>query len=114
MSKDSVLQLKYLGLFPQAGFIEYGFRIENRDKSARQIVLTIADDFFLKNELKRQEAPDLCYQKLLTDLSAEDGDTDLLLSNTSVTASVTALDVAHYRDLHPNSKLRKSARRDAL
>ena len=108
MSKDLVLQLRYLGVLPQVGFIEYGFRIENKDKSVRQVVMTIAADFFLKNELKLQEAPDLCYQKLLTDISAENGDACFPLST-----SVTALDIAHYRDLHPNAKLRKSARSDA-
>jgi hypothetical protein len=108
MSKDLVLQLRYLGVLPQAGFVEYGFRIENKDKVARQVVLTIADAFFLKNELKPQEAPDLCYQKMLTDLSAESGDECLPLST-----SVTALDIARYRDLHPLTKSRKSVRREA-
>ncbi len=108
MLKDLVLQLRYLGVMPQAGFVEYGFRIENKDKSARQVVVTIADDFFLKNELKRQEAPDLCYQKVLTDLSAESEDACFPLST-----SVTALDIAHYRDLHPITKFRKSARKEA-
>ena len=107
MPKDFVLQLRYLGVLPQAGFFEYGFRIENSDKSIRQVVLTIADDFFLKNELKLQEAPDLCYQKVLTHLTAENAD----VSFPSCT-SVTALDVAHYRGLHPNTKVRKPARRD--
>ena len=107
MSKDFVLQLRYLGVLPQAGYIEYGFRIENKDKSARQVVVTIADDFFLKNELKRQEAPDLCYQKVLMDLSTKNAEACFPLSS-----SVTALDIAHYRDLHPNTKSRKFARRD--
>jgi hypothetical protein len=109
MSKDIVLHLKYLGVLPQAGFIEYGFRIENSDKSERQVLLTIADEFFLKNDLKRQEAPDLCYQKVLGYLSAENGDVGFP-SNTSV----TALDIAHYRDMHPNTKLRKFARKETL
>ena len=108
MSKDLALQLRYLGVQPQAGFVEYGFLIENKDRSARQVVLTVADDFFLNNELQRQEAPDLCYQKVLMDLLAENGDA-CLPSN----MSVTALDIAHYRDLHPITKTRKSARRDA-
>ncbi|HTY64356.1 MAG TPA: hypothetical protein VMG30_19050 [Acidobacteriota bacterium] len=108
MSKDLVMQLRYLGVLPQAGFFEYGFRIEDKDKGARQVVLTIADDFFLKNELKRQEAPDLCYQKVLADLSAENGDACFPLST-----SVTALDIARYRDLHPTAKLRRFARKDA-
>ena len=109
MSKDLVLQLRYLGVLPQAGFIEYGFRIENKDKSARQVILTIADDFFQKNELKRQEAPDLCYQKVLMDLAAENSEAGFPLNT-----PVTALDIAHYRDLHPIVKLRKSARRETL
>ena len=108
MVKDFVLQLRYLGVLPQEGFSEYGFRIENKDKSARQVIVTIADDFFLNNELKRQEAPDLCYQKMLMDLSAEEGDESFPLST-----SVTASDVAHYRDLHPITKFRKSARKEA-
>ena len=108
MSKDLVLRLRYLGVLPQVGFIQYGFRIENKDKNVRQVIVTIADDFFRNKELKLQEAPDLCYQKVLTDLSAENADAGFP-SNTSVTAS----DIAHYRDLHPIAKSRKFARRDA-
>lgn len=107
MSKDLVLQLKYLGVLPQAGFVEYGFRIENKDKSTRQVVLTIADGFFLNSDLKPQEAPDLCYQKVLMDLDVEKTD-----SCSSFSVPVTALDIAHYRDLHPISRLKKHFRRD--
>jgi hypothetical protein len=107
MLKDLVLQLRYLGVMPQIGFIEYGFRIENKDKSARQVILTIADDFFQKYGLKLQEAPDLCYQKVLMDLEVENPDSFLLPS-----MSVTALDIAHYRELHPIIKLRKPGRRN--
>ena len=107
MSKDFVMQLRYLGVIPQVGFVEYGFRIENKDKSVRQVILTIADDFFLKNDLKLQEAPDLCYQKVLTELEFEKSDSCLPFS-----MPVTALDVANYRHLHPTVKLRKGLRRD--
>lgn len=107
MSKDLVLQLRYLGVMPQAGFVEYGFRIENKDKSVRQVVLTIADDLFRKHDLKLQEAPDLCYQKVLMDLEVEKTD-----SRFPFCVPVTALDVAHYRDLHPTARLRKHTRRD--
>ena len=68
MLKNLVLQLRYLGVIPQAGFVEYGFRVEDTDKNIRQVVLTIEDAFFQKNGLMFQEAPDLCYQKLLMDL----------------------------------------------
>jgi hypothetical protein len=108
MSKDLVQHLRYLGVIPQLGFVEYGFRIENKDKSFRQVILTIADDFFRKKDLQLQEAPDLCYQKVLVELGIETADACIPLS-----LPVTALDIANYRGIHPTSKLRKSFRRPA-
>jgi hypothetical protein len=103
MRKDLNVKLRYLGVIPQSGHIEYGFRIAEKDETGRQVVLTIEDGFFQRNDLKFQEAPDLCYQKLLMDLNDERPD--------SVIPScipITALDIAHYRDLHPSAKLRKT------
>jgi hypothetical protein len=108
MPKDLVLKLRYLGVIPQAGFIEYGFRIEEKDKTVRQVVLTIEDAFFQRNDLKFQEAPDLCYQKVLMDLSDERSD-----SGIPSCIPVTALDIAHYRDLHPTAKKRKTFRKNS-
>jgi len=102
MLKDLVLKLKYLGVIPQVGYVEYGFRIEAEDKSFRLVVLTIEDAFFRGNELKVQEAPDLCYQKILTNLDKETTDSPI-----PSRISVTALDIAQYRDLHPTTKLRR-------
>jgi hypothetical protein len=107
MLKDLVLQLRYLGVMPQVGYVEYGFRVENKDKSTRQVVLTIEDAFFRKYDLKLQEAPDLCYQKILMSLDDEKND-----SSIPFRVPVTALDIAQYRDLHPTTKLKKLARRD--
>jgi hypothetical protein len=101
MTKDFVLQLRYLGVFPQIGHREYGFRIEDKDKSIRHVILTIDDGLFLKNQLMFQEAPDLCYQKVLLDLSTETAKTPI-----RGRVPVTAEDIAHYRDSHPNTKLR--------
>ena len=106
MLKNLVLQLRYLGVIPQPGFVEYGFRIEDNDKSIRQVVLTIEDAFFRKNGLMFQEAPDLCYQKLLMDLDNEKSDSRL-----PARVPVTASDIAHYRDLHPTTKTRKPPKR---
>jgi hypothetical protein len=108
MPKEHVLQLKYLGVIPQAGYIEYGFRVEEKDKSVRQVVLTIEDAFFRRNDLKFQEAPDLCYQKVLMDLNNESLDPGI-----PACIPVTALDIAHYRDLHPTAKSRKGFRNDS-
>ena len=108
MLNQLVLQLKYLGVIPQAGYTEYGFRVTEKDKSVRQVVLTIEDAFFRRNDLKFQEAPDLCYQKVLMDL-----DNERLDSGIPASISVTALDIAHYRDLHPTAKSRKSFRTDS-
>ena len=103
MLKDIVLKLRYLGSIPQIGYIEYGFRITEKDKDLRQVVLTIEDSFFQRKDLKFQEAPDLCYQKVLADLNDERPDSSL-----PAFIPVTALDIAHYRDLHPTSRLRKT------
>jgi hypothetical protein len=103
MQNHLVLQLRYLGVIPQAGYIEYGFRVEEKDKTVRQVVLTIEDAFFRRNDLKLQEAPDLCYQKVLMDLNQERPDSDF-----PACIPVTALDIAHYRDLHPTAKSRKT------
>jgi hypothetical protein len=108
MSKELVRQLRYLGLIQQTGFVEYGFRIENDDKSIRQVILTIENALFRENNLKFQEAPDLCYQKVLTDLETEDGD-----SRMPERIPVTVPDIEHYRGLHPSLKPRKFAQRDA-
>jgi hypothetical protein len=107
MLKGLVLQLKYLGVIPQAGYIEYGFQVTEKDKSVRQVVLTIEDAFFRRSDLKLQEAPDLCYQKVLMDLNNEIPGSDI-----PAFVPVTALDIAHYRDLHPTAKSRKSFRQD--
>ncbi len=100
MLKDLVLKLKFLGVIPHVGYIEYGFRIEDKDKNFRLVVMTIEDTFFQNNDLKFQEAPDLCYQKILMDLDRE---TDQ--SHIPARMRVTELDIAHYRDLHPTTKL---------
>jgi hypothetical protein len=101
MMKDLVLQLRYLGVIPQIGYREYGFRIEDKDKKIRQVVLTIDDALFLQHRLMFQEAPDLCYQKVLLDLSNETPETPIC-SRVPVTAS----DIAFYREAHPTAKMR--------
>ena len=45
MSKDLVLKLKFLGVIPQTGYVEYGFQIEDEEKQFRLVVLTIEDTF---------------------------------------------------------------------
>ena len=96
--------LQYLGKISQPEHSEFGFRVENEDRSIRLLILTIANSVFLTNQLMVQEAPDLCYQKVLTDLRGEAADQikDLTL--------VTAADIEQYRFIHPNLK-RKSFRR---
>jgi len=95
--------LRYLGKIAQLEHSEYGFRVENEDRSVRLLILTIANSVFLTKQLMVQEAPDLCYQKVLTDLKSEA--TDPIQDLVSVTES----DIAQYRAFHPNVKLgRKS------
>lgn len=109
MARESVLQLRYLGVIAQPECLEYGFRIQDRDNNVRLVVLTIDSGFFQRNELMVQEAPDLCYQKILVDLEKETPD-----SPVSPRSSVSASDIAGYRERHPTEKPRKLGSRRPL
>ena len=105
MAKDLVLQLRYLGVMPQSGYREYSFTIEDKDKAMRQVALTIDDGMFMQNQLMFQEAPDLCYQKLLADIMVETADTPIRSR-----ASITTQEIACYRDAHPIGRPRSKNR----
>jgi hypothetical protein len=102
MATHTMFQLRYIGVIPQTEYVEYGFRIEDKDKDPRLIVLMIESGFFKKYDLMFQEAPDLCYQKLLAEIQNETAE-----SPVSPRFSVTVSDIAHYRELHPTVKTRK-------
>jgi hypothetical protein len=102
MALHNVLQLRYLGVLPQQECLEYGFQIDEKDKAPRLFVLMIETGFFKKYNLMFQEAPDLCYQKLLAELRNETADVPV-----TPRYSVTVSDIAQYRELHPNAKNRK-------
>lgn len=107
MVMNNTTHLRYIGVIPQTDCLEYGFRIEDKDKEPRLIVLMIESDFFRRYALMVQEAPDLCYQKLLADLKTE---TDELLLDDRL--SITASDIASYRDMHPIGKSSKMRHRN--
>jgi len=96
MAMNSTVYLRYIGVIPQTECLEYGFRIEDKDKDPRVVVMMIESDFFKRYKLMFQEAPDLCYQKLLADLRNETAELPI-----SARLSVTADDIARYRELHP-------------
>ncbi len=104
MTKDLVLQLRYLGVLPHTGHREYRFQIEAHDKSVRTVALTIDDGIFRNNQLMFQEAPDLCYQKLLADITNEDIGMPIRSR-----APVSDSEIASYRDSHPTAKSRRTS-----
>ncbi len=91
-------QLRYLGTISKPEHSEYGFQIENPDKTVRLLVLTIANSVFLTRQLLVQEAPDLCYQKLMACLR----DTTASLAEDYIPISES--DIANYRAFHRNVK----------
>lgn len=107
MVKDSVLQLRYLGVFPQAGCREYRFHIGKEGSEIRKVSLTIDNHLFGTDKLLYQEAPDLCYQKLLTVVCDETRVVPILNH-----AAVTETDIQSYRDNHPTVKMRKPTARN--
>jgi hypothetical protein len=94
-------QLSYLGVIPKSECTEYGFRITNEDKSDRLLVLTIANSVFLTKQLQIQEAPDLCYQKVLADLRSE------FPALVEDSVGVTESDLMQYRAAHPTASMKK-------
>jgi hypothetical protein len=104
MAKDSVLHLRYMGMLAQIGHREYRFQIEAVDQSFRTVALTIDDAIFRNHLLMFQEAPDLCYQKMLADYANETANSPICSR-----ATVTEAEVASYRDSHPIGKVRKTA-----
>ncbi len=104
MAKPLIGHLRYLGVIPQTGRRDYGFRIEDEDKHVRVVVLEIETGVFERRELMFQEAPDLCFQKVLADLEMETAE-----SRIEERVSVTATDISHYRERHPTAKSRRSA-----
>jgi len=107
MVMNNTIHLRYIGVIPQTECLEYGFRIEDKDKDPRLVVMMIESGFFQKHELMLQEAPDLCYQKLLADIRNETAELPI-----SPRLSVTASDIAHYRELHPIGKSPKPRNRN--
>jgi len=91
-------QLRYLGTISKPEHSEYGFQIENPDKTVRLLVLTIANSVFLTRQLLVQEAPDLCYQKVLAFLR------DATAGSAGDCISISDSDIASYRAFRPNVK----------
>jgi len=90
--------LRYLGTISKPEHSEFGFQIENPDKTVRLLVLTIANSVFLTRQLLVQEAPDLCYQKVLAYLRDATG------GPAEDCIPISESDIANYRAFHPNVK----------
>jgi hypothetical protein len=97
-------QLRYLGTISKEEYSEFGFQIENPDKTMRLLVLTIANSVFLSRQLLVQEAPDLCYQKVLASLR------DATAGPAEDYMSISESDIADYRAFHPNVKAHRKTR----
>jgi hypothetical protein len=98
-------QLRYLGTISKSKHSEYGFQIENPDKTVRLLVLTIANSVFLTRQLMVQEAPDLCYQKVLAYLRD-----DATAGPDEDYVPISESDIADYRAFHPNVKAHGKAK----
>lgn len=105
MAKISVSHLRYMGMLPNIEHREYRFQIEAEDKSLRNVALKIDNAIFRNNLLMFQEAPDLCYQKMLMDCANETASAPICSQ-----AVVTEDEVATYRNSHPIGKTRKPGR----
>ena len=108
MARDLCSELRFVGVFPQTGHREYRFNIEKENADIREVILTIADALFMPKRLTFQEAPDLCYQKLLADLRLESKEAPVHRR-----AAVTATDIDSYRETRPTTRAGRHAARHA-
>jgi hypothetical protein len=108
MARDLCSELRFVGVFPQTGHREYRFNIEKENADIREVILTIADALFIPKRLTFQEAPDLCYQKLLTDLRIESKEAPIYKR-----AAVTATDIDSYRESRQSAKAARHQTRQA-
>jgi hypothetical protein len=106
--RDYFPNLCYLGVIQRPEFSEYGFRITNEDKTARLLILTIANSVFLTKQLMVQEAPDLCFQKVLADLRSE------VPALTDQSVVISESDLVQYRASHPNTSLKRKSFRKPI
>ena len=109
MAMNNTMNLRYIGVIPQTDYMEYGFQIEDKDKDPRLVVLMIESGLFKQYALMFQEAPDLCYQKLLADLRNETVEFPV-----HPRLSVTASDIEHYRESHPIGKSSRPRNKSVL
>lgn len=101
-------RLRYLGTISGPEQSEYGFQLENQDKSLRLIVVTIPSFVFLSRQLLVQEAPDLCYQKLMAYLRDDPA------GPAEDYISISDSDIEHYRDSRTTVKARGKTRQRQL
>jgi len=69
--------LQYLGFTVLPATREYTFSVLVKDSPGRAFTVVIDDSAFRHGLLRYQEAPGLCYGKLLAALQAETGDSPL-------------------------------------
>lgn len=84
--------LVYIGFTIVPGGREYNFSVPNRETPTRSFTVTIPNAVFRPGLLKFQEAPGICYGKLVAALAIEEADTPL-----SARQQVTELEVSEYQ-----------------
>jgi hypothetical protein len=94
----------YMGFKAEASTREYALRIRNPGDDDRDYVLVIANEAFLTNRVRYQDAPEICFLKLQRELS-------LCLEGTHPARRlrVTDADLEEYRVAHsPKPRLPRS------
>jgi hypothetical protein len=62
--------LEYLGFRAQESTREYSMRVRNVGEDDRDFTVIIANDAFLQNRVRYQDAPEICFLKLQRELVA--------------------------------------------
>jgi len=103
---DSVV-LQYVGFESRGAVREYAFTLRGTDGASTEYFVTIANDAFVAQRVRYQDAPDICSLRLHREFATK---TDHL---PSTRFSVTDAELADYKAAHtPRTKPSASAQRE--
>jgi hypothetical protein len=96
------VRLEYVGFVDTGSAREYSLVVQEGSAEAKKFVLVIANGDFASRNARYQDGPDICYQKLLAELTASPGPGGRI--------ALSEEDLYHYRHAHaPKAPRRRVA-----
>ena len=106
LSVSDKIVLQYVGFEAKGAVREYAFTLRGSGGKSSEYFVTIANAAFVDHRVRYQDAPDICFHRLLREFATRTGHPP------SSRFSVMEAELADYKDAHtPKSKPNVSAHR---